>query len=63
MIHILIYSISKGLTVITFAIIFHQAINFGRCNWHNLLCIPIDRGNNMSFHQMIELAIQKSERY
>ena len=35
----------------------------GGWHCHNLLCIPVDRGNNMSKYQMTELAIKKPERF
>ena len=35
----------------------------GWWNWHKLLCIPVDRGNNMYIYRMTELAINKLERF
>ena len=63
MIYIVIYSPSKGLAVITVAMICHQAIQLGGWHWHKIVCITVDLGNNMSVNQMTELAIHKLERY
>ena len=49
------------MTVITVAIIFHWAIQLGGWNWHKLLLILVDSGNNMSVYRITELAINKLE--
>ena len=61
--YIVIYARSKVLTVITVAIMYHQAIKLGGWYWHKLLCIHVDRGKNMSVYKMTELAIKKLERF
>ena len=61
--YILIYARSKGLTVIKVAMMYHQEIQIGGCHRHKLLCVPVDRGNNMSVYQIAELAIQKLKRF
>ena len=63
MMYIVIHGQCKGLNIITVAMMCHRAIQLGGWHWHKLLCIPIDRGNNMSVYRMTELAIQKLERY
>ena len=59
--YIVIYARSKGLTVITVAMMWHRSIKLGGWHWNKLLYIPVDRGNNMYFYRMIELAIHKLE--
>ena len=61
--YIVIYACSKGLTVITVAMMCHQEIKTGGWNWHKLLCIPVDCGNNMSVYRMTKLAIHKLELF
>ena len=63
MMYILIYARSKGLRVITVAIMCHWAIQLGGWNLHKLLWIPVDRGKNISVYRMTELAIKKLERF
>ena len=63
MMYIVIYTPLKVLTVITFAMICHLAIQPGGWHWHTILCIPVDCGNNMSIYRMTELAIQKLELF
>ena len=48
--YIVIYTCSKGLTVVTDAMMCHKAIQLGRCHWYKSLCIPIDCGNKMSVY-------------
>ena len=62
MMYIVLYARSKGLNVITCAMMCHRAIQLGGWHWHKLLCIPVDRGNNMSVYRMTEVAIEKLER-
>ena len=61
MMYIVIYACSKGLTVITVAIMCHQAIQLSGWHFHKLLCIPVDCGNSMYVYLMIEVAIEKLE--
>ena len=63
MIHIVIYDRSKLLNVITVAVMCHQSIQLGGWHMNKLVCIPVDCGNNMSVYRMIELTIQKLERF
>ena len=63
MMYILIYARSKGLNVITVAMMCHQAVQLGGWNWHQLLSIPVDRGSNIFVYQMTKLAIQKLSRF
>ena len=63
MMYVVIYARSRGLNVITVAMMCHRAIQLGGWHWYKLLCIPVDRGNNMSVYRMTKLAIQKLERY
>ena len=56
-----IYARSKGLTVITIAMMSHRAIQLGSIHWHKLLCVPVDRLNNMSTYRQTEIAINKME--
>ena len=63
MMYIVINSRSKGLAVITVAMIFHQAIQLGGWHWNKLLCIHVYLGNNMSIYRMTELSIQKLEHF
>ena len=48
--YILIYACSKGLNVITVAMMCHLAKQLGGCHWQKLLCIPVDRGSNISVY-------------
>ena len=50
MMYIVIYARSKGLTVITVAMMCHQEIQLGGWHWHKLLCITVGCGNNMSVY-------------
>ena len=59
MMYIVIYARSKGLTLITVTMIFHQEKELGGWHWNELLYIPVDCGNNMSVYRMTELTIQK----
>ena len=61
MMYIVIYAHSKGLTVITVAMMHHRAVLFGGGNLNKCLCITVDRGDNMSVYWMNELTIQKLE--
>ena len=63
MMYVVIYARSKGLTVVSVAMMSHRAIQLGGIHWHKLLGIPVDRSNNMSVFRMTELAIQKLEKY
>ena len=63
MMYIVIYSRSKGLTVITFSMMCHRAIQLVGCHWNKLLCIPVYRSNKISVYQMTELAIKKLEHF
>ena len=54
---------SQGLAVISTVMMSHRAIQLGGWHWHKLLCIPVDRSNNMSVYRMTELALQKLVRY
>ena len=49
------YAMSKGLFVLSTAVLAKRAIQLGGIHWHLLFCIPIDR--NMSLHRKSELAI------
>ena len=57
--YIVIYALSKGLTVITVAMMCHRAIQLSGWHWNKLLFIPVNIGNNMPVYQMTKLAIQK----
>ena len=59
MMYIVIYDRSKLLNVITVAVMCHQSIQLGGWHMNKLVCIPVDRGNNISIYRMKELAIQK----
>ena len=48
--YIVIYDQSKGLTVITVAMMCHRAIQLGGWHWHKHLCISVDCGNKMSVY-------------
>ena len=63
MMYIVLYACSKGLTIVTIAMMSHRAIQLGRIHWHKLLCILVDQSNNISTFRMAELAIQKMEMY
>ena len=63
MMYVVLYARSKGLTVITVALMAHRAIQLGGWHWHKLLCIPVDRNNNMSVCRTTELAWQKLDRH
>lgn len=63
MMYVVIYAQSIGLTVVTTAMMSHLAIQLGGIHWHKLLCIPVDRSNNMSNYRMTELAISELETY
>ena len=63
MIYVVIYDCSKGLTVITVDMMFHQAIQLSGWHWNKLLFIPVNIGNNMPVYQMTKLAIQKCEHH
>ena len=58
MMYIVIFDLSKGLTVIKIAMMCHKAIQLGGWHYNKLLCIPVDRGNKISVYQMTELAIK-----
>ena len=59
MMYILIYDLSKGLTVIAVDMIFHRAKQLSGWHWHELLFIPVQRSKNMSVYRMTELDKQK----
>ena len=59
MVYIVIYAHSKGLTLITVAMICHREIQLGGWHWHKILCMPVYCGDNMSVYQITELAIHK----
>lgn len=61
--YVVLYARSRGLNVVTVAMMSHRAIQLGGWHWHKLLCIPVDRGNNMSVYRMTELALKKLERH
>ena len=63
MIYIVIYALSKVLTVITVDMMWHWVIQHSGWNRHKLSYIYVDCGNNMSIYQMTELAIMKLERF
>ena len=50
MMYIVIYDLSKVLTVITADMMLHIEIQHGGWHWHKILCIPVDCGNNMSVY-------------
>ena len=50
--YIVIHAHSKVLTVVTVAMMCHQAIQLSGCNSHKRLCIPVDIGNNVSVCRM-----------
>ena len=52
MMYIVIYACSKGITVITVAMMCHRAIKFVGWHWYKKLFIPVDFGNNISIYQM-----------
>ena len=56
--YILLYAISKGLNVITTAIMAKRAMFLGGKHWHYLLCIPPMK-KDFSMHRTAELAICK----
>jgi len=57
------YARSQGLTVITIAMMSHRAIQLRGWHWHKLLCIPVDKSNNMSVYRRTELVINKLKRH
>ena len=61
MMHSVIYARSKGLTVFTTAMMSHRAIQLSGIHWHKLLCIPVDRSNNMSTYRKTEISVNKME--
>ena len=61
--YIVIYALSKGLTVITVAMMCHRAIQLSGWHWNKLFCIAANRGKKMSINQMTELSIHKLERF
>ena len=61
--YIVIYARSKELTVLAVAMMCHRAIQLGGDRWHKRLCIPLDRGHNMSIYPMTEFAIQILEGF
>ena len=63
MMYIVVYVISKGLSLMSVATLTHRAIQLGGWHWHKCLYIPVGRGNNMPVWRMTELALQKLERY
>ena len=63
MMYVVLYARSKGLVVISIAMMSHRAIQLGGIHWHKLVCIPVDKSNNMSVYRMTELAIRKMEMY
>ena len=46
MMYMVIYARLKGLTVITFSIMCHRAVQLGGWHCHILLCIPVDCGTS-----------------
>ena len=56
--YIILYAASKGLTIVTTAIMSKRAIFLGGIHWHQLLCIP-HTTNGLSVHRTAELAICK----
>ena len=52
-----LYALSKGLNVMTTAILAKRAIQLGGCHYHKLFCLPV--GKNLSTHRKAELAIIK----
>lgn len=63
MMFIVLYARSRGLNVLPTAMMSHRAVQLGGWHWHKLLCIPPDKGNNMSVYRQAELALQRLERY
>lgn len=55
--YISLYALSKGLNVMTTAILAKRARQIGGIHYHKLFCLPI--GNNLSVHRRAELAIMK----
>ena len=60
---VILYAMSRGLTVISTAMMAHRAIKLGGIHWHKLLSIPVDRTNNMSVARMTEVAIERLEKH
>ena len=52
MMFIVIYDHSKGLTVITFDMMYHRAIQLGGWHWHKLICIRVDCVSKMPVCRM-----------
>ena len=50
--YIVIYDHSKGLTVITFDMMYHRAIQLGGWHWHKLICIRVDCVSKMPVCRM-----------
>ena len=55
MMYIVIYARSKGLNVITFAMMCHQKIQLGVWHWHKSLCIPVDSGKKSLYTKLQNL--------
>ena len=63
MMYLVLHARSKGLTVVTVALMAHRAMQLGGCHWHKLLCILVDRTNNIHVCRTTELAWQKLDRH
>ena len=55
-----LYAISKGLNVMTTAMMAKRALQLGGIHWHVILCLPTER--NLTPHRRAELAILKLMR-
>ena len=55
--YIALYAASKGLNIMTTAMMARRAITIGGSHIHNLFCLPTE--NNLSVHRCAELAIVK----
>ena len=56
MMHLVLCARSKGLTIITVALMAHREMQLGGWYWHKLTCVPVERTNNMSVFRLTELA-------
>ena len=63
MMYVILYAMSRGLTVISTAMMAHRTIQLGGIHWHKLLSIPVDRTNNMSVARMTEVALERLEKH
>ena len=56
---LVLYALSNVLTIITVELMDHRATQLGGLNWHEFLCIPVDRTNIMSVFRLTGLAWKK----